>query len=181
MRRWKRKISSKLSMRLFFSLFFIVALILINAAAAVIISLLGRAIPLLHRLPGFVWLLIISAVLGSGITALLVAFFFDPITKLGNAMRRVAQGDFDVTLDTRHTFREVRQINQDFNLMTKELGSTEILKTEFVSNVSHEFKTPINAIEGYATLLQDTDLSRDQQQMYVEKILLNTGRLTSFR
>lgn len=178
MRRWKRKISSKLSMRLFFSLFFIVALVAINAAAAVIISLLGRAIPLLHRLPGFVWLLIISAVLGSGITALLVAFFFDPITKLGNAMRRVAQGDFDVTLDTRHTFREVRQINQDFNLMTKELGSTEILKTEFVSNVSHEFKTPINAIEGYATLLQDTDLSRDQQQMYVEKILLNTGRLS---
>ena len=178
MKRWKRKISSRLTMRLFFALFFVIALILINAVAAVITALLGRYVPAVHRIPGLVWLLIISTVLGSGITALLAAFFFAPITKLGNAMRNVAQGNFEVTLDTRHMFREIRQINQDFNLMTRELGSTEILKTEFISNVSHEFKTPINAIEGYATLLQDTDLSHAQQQMYVEKILFNTGRLS---
>lgn len=178
MKRWRHKISSRLSIRLFFSLFFVIALIGISTAAAVITALLGRYVPALHRIPGLVWLVIISAILGSGVTALLVAFFSAPITKLGHAMRRVAQGDFEVTLDTRHTFREIRQINQDFNLMARELGSTEILKTEFISNVSHEFKTPINAIEGYATLLQDTDLSRQQQQMYVDKILLNTGRLS---
>jgi len=53
------------------------------------------------------------------------------------------------------------------------------VQTDFVSNVSHEFKTPINAIEGYATLLQDSDLSAEESAEYVEKILYNTKRLSS--
>ena len=48
---------------------------------------------------------------------------------------------------------------------------------DFVSDVSHEFKTPINAIEGYTMLLQGEELSPDQEE-YVEKILLNTQRLS---
>ena len=48
---------------------------------------------------------------------------------------------------------------------------------DFVSNVSHEFKTPINAIEGYTMLLQGEELSPDQEE-YVEKILFNTQRLS---
>ena len=80
---------------------------------------------------------------------------------------------------TGYVFPEVRQINEDFNLMAKELGSTEILKTEFVSNVSHEFKTPITAIEGYATLLQGTDMTEpEDQKTYIDKILFNTHRLS---
>ena len=64
--------------------------------------------------------------------------------------------------------------------MPQELRSTEILQTDFVSSVSHEFKTPINAIEGYATLLQDTDgISEEEREQYVEKIMFNTKRLSS--
>lgn len=66
-----------------------------------------------------------------------------------------------------------------FNLMTKELRATEILQTDFVSNVSHEFKTPINAIEGYATLLQNYEKLDTDQRQYVDKILFNTKRLSS--
>ena len=54
--------------------------------------------------------------------------------------------------------KEIRDIYSNFNLMVQELEATEILQTDFVSNVSHEFKTPISAIEGYATLLQDDDM-----------------------
>ncbi len=60
-----------------------------------------------------------------------------------------------------------------FNVMTKELRATEVLQMDFVSNVSHEFKTPINAIEGYTMLLQGEELSPEQEE-YVEKILFNT-------
>ena len=63
--------------------------------------------------------------------------------------------------------------------MAHGLSSTEILQTDFVSNVSHEFKTPINAIEGYSTLLQDGENLNEDQQEYVEKILYNTKRLSS--
>ena len=66
---------------------------------------------------------------------------------------------------------------QSFNVMTKELRATEVLQMDFVSNVSHEFKTPINAIEGYTMLLQGEELSQEQEE-YVEKILFNTQRLS---
>ena len=60
---------------------------------------------------------------------------------------------------------------QSFNVMTKELRATEVLQMDFISNVSHEFKTPINAIEGYTMLLQGEELSQDQEE-YVEKNLI---------
>ena len=62
--------------------------------------------------------------------------------------------------------------------MAHELTSTEILQSDFVSNVSHEFKTPINAIEGYTTLLQGCDNLDAEHQEYVDKILFNTKRLS---
>ena len=175
----KTSILSKIPMRLFFIAFVVIELVLIYAAAVVLTMIFHRFYPILQKVPSFVWLLVVSTVLGSAITTLLVKLLFDPIVKLGDAMGRVAKGEFDVRLDTRYVFREIRQINQDFNLMAKELGSTEILKTEFVSNVSHEFKTPITAIEGYATLLQGTDMENpEEQKVYIDKILFNTHRLS---
>ncbi len=175
----KRQKKPKISMRLFLTLFIIVELLLIDLAASGVISLVQNFLPFLTQIPQMVWLIILSAVLGSAITTFLVKFFFDPVLKLGAALRKVAEGDFDVTLDTHHVFPEIRQINQDFNVMAKELSSTEILKTEFISNVSHEFKTPINAIEGYATLLQGCSQPDFREQTeYINKILFNTNRLS---
>ncbi|MEZ4627759.1 MAG: histidine kinase dimerization/phospho-acceptor domain-containing protein [Eubacteriales bacterium] len=51
--------------------------------------------------------------------------------------------------------------------MVKELSNTETLRSDFVGNVSHEFKTPLSAIEGYATLLQDERLTKEEQALYV--------------
>ena len=120
----------------------------------------------------------ISALLGSLLTGLVNRLFFAPINRLGQAMGQVAKGNFHVRLVEPQRFRELQQICENFNLMAQELGTTEILQTDFVSNVSHEFKTPINAIEGYATLLQDCEGVTPEQQVYVEKILFNTRRLS---
>lgn len=169
----------RIPMRLFFTIFIIIELLTINALATLSMGSLVHFFPVLSELSGAVWMVIVSSILGSAITTLMVKFFFDPLLNLGYALQKVAQGDFDVTLKTNHMFREIRQINESFNRMTQELSSTEILKTEFISNVSHEFKTPINAIEGYATLLQDTDPSNQQDQTeYINKILFNTQRLS---
>lgn len=123
-------------------------------------------------------LLVVSLVIGFLVTSLLSKLFFDPIKKLRKAMEQVAEGDFSVRLEDKSSSREITEIYSGFNLMAKELGATEILQTDFVSNVSHEFKTPINAIEGYTTLLQSDNLDEEQKQ-YVEKILFNTRRLSS--
>lgn len=125
-------------------------------------------------------LVIISLVVGTVATNFVSRLFFNPVKKLRQAMDKVADGDFTVRLDPEESASgEVQELYAGFNLMTHELKATEVLQTDFVSNVSHEFKTPINAIEGYSTLLQGCDnLDKDQQE-YVEKILFNTKRLST--
>jgi len=113
------------------------------------------------------------------VTSQLSKYFFNPIKKLRSAMDKVAEGDFSVRLEEKSSSKEIMEIYTGFNLMAHELNATEILQTDFVSNVSHEFKTPINAIEGYSTLLQDSDNLDDDQRGYIDKILFNTQRLSS--
>ena len=124
-------------------------------------------------------LLCVCLLVGILVTSQLSKYFFNPIKKLRGAMDQVAEGDFSVRLDDKSTSKEIMEIYTGFNLMAHELSATEILQSDFVSNVSHEFKTPINAIEGYSTLLQDSDNLDENQREYVDKILLNTQRLSS--
>ncbi len=104
--------------------------------------------------------------------------FFGPIKELNVAMEKVAQGDFSIRLEEKSWIDEVKEIYSNFNSMVKELGATEIIQTDFVSNVSHEIKTPINAIEGYVMLLQDSQCSEAEKEQYIERILFNTKRLS---
>ncbi len=125
-------------------------------------------------------LIIVSVVVGGVMTAIISKAFFNPVKNLRQAMDKVANGDFTIQLDTdKSSSGEIKELYAGFNLMTNELKATEILQTDFISNVSHEFKTPINAIEGYSTLLQGCENLDDDQKEYVEKILFNTGRLSS--
>ena len=131
------------------------------------------------KIPILIELIVPSLIIGSLVTAFMSKWFFDPIKELRHAMEKVADGDFTVRLETRSSSKEVREIYSGFNLMTSELNAIEILQTDFVSNVSHEFKTPINAIEGYSMLLQDNENLSEEQKQYVDKIIFNTKRLST--
>ena len=124
-------------------------------------------------------LVVVSLTVGSVATIFLSKLFFAPIKKLNKAMEKVADGDFSVRLTGKSSSNEILEMYSGFNLMAHELSATEILQTDFVTNVSHEFKTPITAIEGYSMLLQDNDNLNSDQQQYVDKIILNTKRLSS--
>lgn len=141
--------------------------------------LINQVITLNWTFPFELEQLIVCLLVGIVATSQLSRFFFHPIQKLRAAMDKVADGDFTVQLKERSALKEVKEINTGFNLMVQELQATEILQTDFVSNVSHEFKTPISAIEGYSTLLQDSDNLSLEQKEYVDKILFNTKRLSS--
>lgn len=141
--------------------------------------LLNKVLHLQWEPPLVVELVCASLLIGILVTSQLAKIFFNPIKKLRKAMDQVAEGDFSVRLEDKSSSKEIMEIYTGFNLMAHELSSTEILQTDFVSNVSHEIKTPINAIEGYSTLLQGGDNLNADQQEYVEKILYNTKRLSS--
>ncbi len=142
-------------------------------------TLLKLVVPFLDRVPFVVQLLIFSLVIAFLAAIYITKYFLSPIQELRHGMKQVAQGDFDVQLKSNTKSPELQELMAGFHGMVSELKSTEILQSDFVSNVSHEFKTPINAIEGYATLLQSNEHMDECQADYVDKILFNTRRLSS--
>ena len=175
----KSKKKKAFSMNTFFAILIIAEVLIIVAGSSGILELVHSVFEGSHKVHDIVWLVSISSVLGITTTVFLIRFLSAPILTLGSSIRRVAGGDFSVRLDTDKGFSEIRRINGDFNTMVEELGATEILQTDFVSNVSHEFKTPITAIEGYATLLCGSEGTTPEQAEYIDKILLNTKRLST--
>ena len=156
----------------------VVGSLLSTALAMFIVWLLNRRFGVWLGMPYTIRVLLICILSGAAIAVGLSKIFVSPMMKLGDAMRKVAGGDFSVRLVCTSRIHDVREVYDSFNTMVKELGNTETLQTDFVSNVSHEFKTPINAIEGYASLLQDTQLTDEQKNAYIDKIIFNTRRLS---
>ena len=150
----------------------IVCIMLAYTLSSVINNMIHVKIPVLLEI------IVPSLIIGLLVTGFMSKWFFDPVKKLLSAMEKVADGDFSTRLETKSSSKEIREIYSGFNLMASELGAIEILQTNFVSNVSHEFKTPINAIEGYSTLLQGDENLSDEQKQYVDKIMFNTKRLS---
>lgn len=170
--------SKKISLRWQLTLFVSSELVACVLLALGLYYLLKDVIPIKPSMLLFVVLIVVSLAIGALITSFVAKFFFDPIHKLSNKMDQVASGDFTVRLDDHSPSNEIMEVYSGFNMMVSQLQATEILQSDFVSNVSHEFKTPINAIQGYSTLLQSCDALSEDQQKYLDKILFNTQRLS---
>lgn len=175
----KKELTPKVTLRVKFFLICMAEFVVVVLLSELAGWLLRRWLGVTVSIPIFVWAILFSVVVGGAITKFISRSFIDPITQLGKAMKEVSDGNFQVTAQCRSRLKEVNDIYDSFNLMVKELGATETLQTDFISNVSHEFKTPINAIEGYASLLQDHQQSQAEQDAYIEKILFNTHRLST--
>ncbi len=105
-----------------------------------------------------------------------------PMKELARAAGQVAQGDFSVYIPPIHTADRYDYLDRmilDFNQMVAELGSLETMRTDFIANVSHEFKTPLAAIQNYAQLLEQPGLSPKEQRACTAAILGSTRRLSA--
>ncbi len=120
---------------------------------------------------------IISVVVGAILTTLGIKSITNPINALSNASKKVAQGDFQVSVD-KEGHHVMTELIENFNLMAAQLSKNENLQKDFVSNVSHEFKTPIASIAGYAELLKTEDLTEEKRMEYAQIITNQTSRLT---
>ena len=106
----------------------------------------------------------------------------EPLHRLAEGTRKVAEGDFSVYVPTVHTSSRLDYLDVmilDFNKMVEELGSVETLKTDFVSNVSHEMKTPIAVIKNYAELLQTDRGTEEERREYARNIEEAAARLST--
>jgi signal transduction histidine kinase len=121
--------------------------------------------------------------LSIGIGTALASFFsrraLQPVRKLVEAMRTVARGDFTVRAESKGSIHELEDLYTSFNQMTRELSSTQTLRADFINNFSHEFKTPIVSIRGFAKLLKDGNLTEAERQEYLEIIITESQRLST--
>lgn len=132
----------------------------------------SRHVPILVLLAG-------SLLIGCAVAVYVGKLIIRPVQNISNAFEELSKGNFRVKVSENEQIMEIREMAQRFNAMTYDLSHIETLRSDFVANVSHEFKTPIAAIEGYATLLQNHNLSPEKHDHYVEKILENSRRLTN--
>lgn len=105
----------------------------------------------------------------------------DPMKQLAKATKQVAEGDFSIYITPLNTADKMDYLDfmlVDFNKMVEELGSIETLKTDFFSNVSHEIKTPIAVIEGYAQALDEGAVPKEKQGEYIKIIRQASVRLS---
>lgn len=141
---------------------------------------------IIYYLPNRVWTVIsLTGVFLVGSAAALTIVFTimqrylygKPIQIIADAARQVSEGDFTVRIEPIRKDgkkNEIEVLIEDFNRMVQQLESTEILKSDFISNVSHEIKAPLSVIQSYSTALKDPTLTEEQQRQYADIIIQST-------
>ncbi|ULT57457.1 HAMP domain-containing histidine kinase [Neobacillus drentensis] len=116
--------------------------------------------------------------LGTALTAFFSKKALNPIRKVIDATHKVAGGDFSVKVDLKG-IGELEELSRSFNKMTQELSGIETLRGDFVNNFSHEFKTPIVSVRGFAKLLKENNLTGEERQEYLDIIITESERLAA--
>ena len=129
-----------------------------------------------------VFIYTVCIVIAVSIAVTMRTVFIHPMQKLVRSMNELAAGNFDVRIEQEKGYRptEMRAFVDSFNKAAEQLGGTEILRKDFINNFSHEFKTPIVSINGFAELLlEDDEMPPEERQEYLTVIRDESKRLTA--
>jgi len=172
----KRKLTTLTLLVLFLFVILLVSLIISGIIAYFLISI-GILAPLIaSRFPvALLFMLLVSL-----ITATMLAIFggdrfLRPLRELTEATKEIASGNYNVQVNNIRA-REIDSLASSFNIMARELSRVETLRSDFVSNISHEFKTPVASISGFAKRLKRSNLTNEQRE-YIDIIISESERL----
>lgn len=159
-------------------IFLITSLIMIAIALALlhwgVVDRLGWR----NAFPVLLALLPASAIVGTFVAFVFGRFPLKPVQEIIDATNRLASGDFSARLKMKRP-PQFRVLRDSFNRMAEELSSIEMLRSDFVNNFSHEFKTPIVSIKGFAELLEAENPPEPERTEYLEIIIRESSRLAS--
>ena len=126
-------------------------------------------------------MVLISLVMGAALVLIMSKIPVNPINIFVNGLNNLAAGNFKMRISYKGLLANqpaVLEITESFNKLAKELENTEMLRSDFINNFSHEFKTPIVSIAGFAKLLQRGNLTEEQKMQYLNAIEEESMRLS---
>jgi signal transduction histidine kinase len=120
---------------------------------------------------------IIFMMTGSIVFMIVADIIVKPISRLTKVTDELAKGNYKVRVNYEGK-DEISSLYASFNQMAVRLAKQETIRQQFISDVSHEFQTPLTAISGFATILKNENLTDEQRQKYADIILFNSNRLS---
>lgn len=174
-------ISKKNKIQTYFVIWTFVALLSSLAVIALILFILNLNIDVFAMIKEktilSIVIIIVAEMLFGGVATIIIG---NPIIKIMDEIERILKeitmGNYKVRLkETKY----LKDINRNFNKMISELDSVEILRSDFINNFSHELKTPLVSIKGYAEELKRSDLTEEEKNKYLDIIINESNRLTS--
>lgn len=163
------------------TVFCILVITMIITAIAAKILVEAGVLDFTHPNKNLFEIITISFVLTSIAVGTLVSFFFSkiplkPVNTVIEGMNKLASGDYQTRIYMGE-YKAGKDLADSFNTLASELENTGMLRSDFVNNFSHEFKTPIVSILGFAQLVNKGGLSKEQEREYLEIIEEEAGRL----
>lgn len=183
LKKFDYKVKKRHSMRLAYS---VLVFIIIASASAIIAGLMYilniTDLHIFERMRPYSLLMLAlaaSIIIGTFLSFIIGKNFLNPIKEMISATKKIADGDFSVRVSETKFPKEMNLLSRSFNTMADELGSTEMFRNDFINNFSHEFKTPIISISGFAKQLKTPGLTDDQRDEYADIIIAESRRLTT--
>ncbi|MBC2890162.1 HAMP domain-containing sensor histidine kinase [Gordonibacter massiliensis (ex Traore et al. 2017)] len=183
-RRWLSARSLNMAFLFAANLFLIVVVVLFVVTAVAWMSVRAGLLksdfwtnPLLLTVLAFV----VSAIIAAIVLVMANNVVLRPLRSMVDALKELASGNFDVAMERKDgvSVDEVDDFVDAFNATARELKSVEVLRHDFVDDFSHEFKTPISSINGFANLLLEEDVADDERREYAGIIAAESKRLAS--
>ena len=166
--------------------FFALAVAVVASAVVTFLVVRSDIIPTTKEMVPIIWttcaiMAVIAMIFGAVLALLAIKLPFRPILELMAGMDKLAEGDFHTRVKARFLQSKhpgLLALTRSFNKMAEQLENTEMLRSDFVNNFSHEFKTPIVSIAGFAKLLRRDDLPEAEREEYLAIIEEESMRLS---
>ncbi len=180
----RRKLRGKLKIKSFRNELILIIFFLMFLASVftvLVYAVLHATLPVLREfdtIASSASTLIACTIIGTGAAALLTKWILSPLKEMIEATERIAKGDFKVHIQ--ETFAENTDfgiLQRSFNHMAAELDGIEMFRKDFINNFSHEFKTPIVSLQGFAHQLQVGGLTPEEEREYIRIIAAESDRL----
>ena len=123
----------------------------------------------------------ICVIVGSVLTMLTTTILLHPLQRMIRRIRSLAAGDYKTRIHFGNPLGKhptFAALQESFNILAEELENTEMLRSDFINNFSHEFKTPIISIAGFTKLLKRGNLNEAQKKEYLDIIEEESLRLS---